>query len=160
LSAFSGKKVLKSVGIQFAYSPSVMTPFSNGRFKVLVVDDDPSVLSTYGRLLRRAGYSCMTSDDPLRVLSDERYITDVDLLLIDYKMPGMNGLSLLAELRRREVGTRCILISAYLNEEIKQQAGNLGVVKILEKPVDVRTLRDAIADLLPLAEAPSARLGA
>lgn len=152
---------MEQAGIQFAYSPTVMTPFSNGRFKVLVVDDDPSVLSTYGRLLRRAGYRCMASDDPLRVLADERYLTDVDLLLIDYKMPGMNGLSLLAELRRREVCTRCILISAYLNDEVRQQADNLGVVKILEKPVDVRTLRDAIAEVLPVTgKTPSARLGA
>jgi CheY-like chemotaxis protein len=137
-----------------------MTPFSNGKFKVLVVDDDPSVLSTYCRLLRRAGYSCQTSDDPLQVLEQQGGLADVDLMLIDYKMPGMTGLALLAELRRQEIRARCILISAYLNDEVRQQAKNLGVDKILEKPVDVRGLREAISEVLPVAGSPRTRLGA
>ena len=58
-----------------------MTPFSNGKYKVLVVDDDPSVLATYCRLLRRAGYQCVTKDDPLQVLSDESCLSDIDLAM-------------------------------------------------------------------------------
>ena len=124
---------------------------AKAQYKVLVVDDDPSVLATYRRLLTRAGYATSTEDDPLRVLDGGPETDSFDLLLLDYRMPGMDGLSLLAELRRREWKARCILISAYLNDDVRSQARILGVERVLEKPVDVGALRQAIHDLLPLA---------
>lgn len=126
-----------------------MTPLGQHRYTVLVVDDDPSVLDCYKKLLSRAGYRTVTESDPRRVLTNGREIDDVDLLLIDYKMPEMDGLSLLAELRRREVRARCILVSAFLNDGVRQQARHLGVDRILEKPVDVGSLRGALSQLLP-----------
>lgn len=132
-----------------------MTPLSNGRFNVLVVDDDPSVLSTYCRLLSRGGYRCTTVGDPVRVLEDGSY-RDADILLLDYKMPGMTGLALLAELRRKECRARCILISAFLNEEVRAQAKTLGVDRILDKPVDVATLRRTLREVLPATGLPAA----
>jgi CheY-like chemotaxis protein len=128
-----------------------MTPLGHHRYSVLVVDDDVSVLDCYKKLLSRAGYRTLTESDPRRVLASGRDMGDVDLLLIDYKMPEMDGLTLLAELRRREFRARCILISAFLNDGVRQQAKHLGVDQILEKPVDVGSLRDALAELLPTA---------
>lgn len=128
-----------------------MTPRLKERFKVLVVDDDPSVLSCYQRLLRRAGYTTVTEGDPLRVLQTE---ARADLLLLDYKMPGMDGLSLLAELRRRACSARCILVSAFLNDDVRRRAETLGVDRVLEKPVDAGQLREVIHELLPLTEGP------
>jgi CheY-like chemotaxis protein len=119
-------------------------------YTVMVVDDDPSVLATYRRLLRRAGYTTVTANDPRKVLSD-RTDTWADLLLLDYKMPGMDGLSLLAELRRRACRARCILISAFLNDDVRRRATNLGVDRVLEKPVDAGRLRKVIHELLPLS---------
>jgi CheY-like chemotaxis protein len=114
-----------------------------------VVDDDPSVLDCYRKLLGRAGYKTVTESDPRRVLMDGRDLGEIDLLLIDYKMPEMDGLTLLAELRRREFRARCVLVSAFLNDGVRQQARHLGVDHILEKPVDVASLRSVLADLLP-----------
>lgn len=126
-----------------------MTPLAHNRYTVLVVDDDTSVLDCYRKLLSRAGYRTITESDPKRVLMDGRDLGEIDLLLIDYKMPAMDGLTMLAELRRREIRARCILISAFLNEAVRQQARHLGVDYILEKPVDVGSLRGALVDLLP-----------
>ena len=122
-----------------------MTAAQN-RYTVLVVDDDPSVLSTYRRLLGRCGYNAMTHGDPLGVL--ESGPDAADLILLDYKMPGMDGLTLLAELRQRKCRARCILVSAYLNEDVRLKAQSLGVDRVLEKPVDVGLLRSVLADLL------------
>jgi CheY-like chemotaxis protein len=126
-----------------------MTPLGHHRYTVLVVDDDPSVLDCYRKLLSRAGYQTITESDPRKVLMNGRDLDDVALLLIDYKMPEMDGLTLLAELRRREFRARCILVSAFLNEGVRQQARHLGVDRILEKPVDVESLRGVLAQLLP-----------
>ncbi len=122
----------------------------NTTYTVKVIDDDPSVLATYRRLLCRAGYNTVTEDDPSRVLVDGRADVGVDLLLLDHKMPGIDGLSLLEELRRRHCRARCILVSAFLNEELRNRARDLGVDRILDKPVDVGLLRRVITDLLPL----------
>jgi CheY-like chemotaxis protein len=126
-----------------------MTPFGHHRYTVLVVDDDPSVLDCYRKLLNRGGYKTVTESDPRRVLLEGRDLEGVDLLLIDYKMPEMDGLTLLAELRRKEFRARCILVSAFLNDGVRQQAKHLGVDHILEKPVDVAALRGLLAELLP-----------
>ena len=126
-----------------------MASSSNLRYTVMVVDDDPSVLATYGRLLRRAGYNTVTEDNPCKCLKDGRAGDSVDLLLLDHRMPSMDGLTLLEELRRRDCRARCILVSAYLNEDVRSRAANLGVDRVLEKPVDVGQLRSVIHDLLP-----------
>jgi CheY-like chemotaxis protein len=130
-----------------------MTAQVKAGYTVLVVDDDPSVLATYGRLLRRAGYNAVTEGDPLKVLSG-RSGARVDLLLLDYKMPEMDGLSLLAELRRRACRARCILVSAFLNDDVRSRAAKLGVDLLLEKPVDAGRLREVIHELLPLTGNP------
>ena len=126
-----------------------MTALGHHQYTILVVDDDTSVLDCYRKLLGRAGYRTLTESNPKKILVDGRDLGDVDLLLVDYKMPEMDGLSLLAELRRREFRARCILISAFLNDAVRQQARHLGVDQILEKPVDVGSLRSAMIELLP-----------
>ena len=89
-------------------------------------------------------------EDPRNVLNrTDDVLKGVDLILLDYKMPGMDGLSLLAELRKKECRARCILISAFLNDDVRQQARLLGVDRVREKPVDIGQLRGALTDLLP-----------
>ena len=126
-----------------------MSPRSRDLYTVLVVDDDPSVLATYRRLLTRAGYRVVVEDDPHRALEIHAE-HPVDLLLIDYKMPGMDGLSLLAAMRQRECAARCILLSAFINDDVEFQARTLGVARILHKPVDACVLRGTIQELLPV----------
>ncbi|MCP3981647.1 MAG: response regulator [bacterium] len=134
-----------------------MSPRCNDCYTVLVVDDDPAVLATYRRLLTRAGYNTVAQADPRKVLTHGH--DGADLLLIDYKMPGIDGLTLLAELRQRDCTARCILVSAYLNDDVRNQARHLGVDRVLDKPVDICALRRVIQELLPREAASPANVG-
>jgi len=127
-----------------------MTPKNKASYTVLVVDDDPSVLATYRRLLQRAGYRTIAEDNPLKVLENGHVDEGIDLLMIDYKMPEMDGLTLLAKLRRKECNVPCILVSAFLNDDVRSQARNLGVARVLEKPIEVPRLRKTLDELLPI----------
>jgi CheY-like chemotaxis protein len=130
-----------------------MSPRSNGTYTILLVDDDPSVLSCTRRCLERSGYRVRTASDPSHVLPTEKGLDGVDLVLLDYRMPGMTGLELLDGLRRSGVEVKCILISAFLNDEVRRQAEGLGVDRVLDKPVDVGLLREVLAELLPASGA-------
>ena len=124
---------------------NAMTPSLRAGFKVLVVDDDPSVLKCYRRLLCRAGYTTVTEDDPRKVLQSD---AQADLLLLDYKMPGMDGLSLLAELRRRACRARCILISAFLNDDVRLRAIGFGQGSAIEDLKEHRRCRVAFEPII------------
>jgi CheY-like chemotaxis protein len=119
---------------------------------ILVVDDDKAVLESYGRLLRRLGHRVLLSEDSEGVRTDPDSLRGVDLLILDQRMPRTSGLALLDSLRRRmsvardEDGGRAgivpavILISAFLSDEIRDEATRLGVVQVIEKPVDAARL--------------------
>ncbi|MEW5806455.1 MAG: response regulator [Acidobacteriota bacterium] len=116
--------------------------------RILVVDDDPSVLDTYRKLLRRCGYIAMTAENGTEVLRDLEKFRSAGLVILDYKMPVMDGLTLLVEMRKMKFLPKVILISAYLTDEIIRRAEVLGVAKIFHKPVDVVKLKQSIKEAL------------
>ena len=92
---------------------------------VLCVDDDPAILSSLRRVLRREPYEVETSEDP--VLALERVAKgDVRLVIIDQRMPGMCGSEFAAEVRRLSPATVRVMLTAYphhLSEEIQWLVG-------------------------------------
>jgi len=122
---------------------------------ILVVDDDPAVLQSYGRLLRRLGHRVLLAEDSERVRADPESLRGVDLLILDQRMPKTSGLDLLASLRGRGSAATggggairalpaVILISAFLSEELRDRAARLGVAQVIEKPVDASHLRASV----------------
>jgi len=106
---------------------------------ILVVDDDPSVLQSYGRLLRRLGHRVLLSEDPEKVRIDPDSLLGVDLVILDQRMPRTSGLTLLHSLHRRVAAgavPAVILISAFLSDDLRVEAARLGVLEVIEKPVD------------------------
>jgi CheY-like chemotaxis protein len=81
---------------------------------ILCVDDDPSILKVRQLLFSAAGYSVRTArsgEEALRLLAEATEV-DVDLVLLDYLMPGMNGDELAAKLRERYPTLRLVAVSA------------------------------------------------
>ena len=119
-------------------------------YRILVVDDDPAVLSCYGRLLKRAGHAVETAHGGAQALVRLAAAAAFDVVIIDYRMPEMDGMEFLRQMRRAGHTPEVILVSAYVTEKVRESAARMGVRRILEKPVDIDKLRGAIREAIPL----------
>jgi two-component system response regulator (stage 0 sporulation protein F) len=72
----------------------------------------------------------------------------VNLVLLDYEMPNMNGIAALEEIRRRHPDTLVIMMSGYAPADIRQKAIDLGVFAFFMKPFDIDKLLNTIDEAL------------
>lgn len=110
---------------------------------ISVVDDDASMRESLSGLIRSVGFKIMTFASAEEFLGWQRR-ADTDCLILDVRMPGMNGL----ELQRRLVCDRTpipvIFITAHGDEETRAQALSAGAVEYLLKPFSEEALLKAI----------------
>lgn len=121
---------------------------------VLVVDDNPIILQCYEEILNTSDYTVITCRDGQSALIAIREGINADLIITDYRMPGMNGLELVTQLKKHAPSVPVIMCSIDVRSEIYQKALSLGVVEYLEKPVSLNDLRRAVAAAL---ESPTKR---
>ena len=120
--------------------------------RVLIVDDNGTARLTFTDSLVAFGCSVSAVAGGQQAL-DELAAAEADgwpydLMLLDYLMPGMDGLEVLARLANDDIGIKrpeVIIVSAHGQEEMRQEVQKLGVTSILVKPVNQSTLFDAMA---------------
>ena len=110
-----------------------MSPLASGRPAVLIVEDDRSLLSALTFALDAEGFDVRPYHDGQSVLA-EADEAEVDCLVIDLKLPSLDGLSLLALLRERNIRAPAILITSHPNRRCVNDARAAGV-EIVEKPL-------------------------
>jgi len=109
-----------------------MTNYSR---RVLVVDDDQGILDSFEVLL--GDHYCLVKAEngyeALRILEDD----PPELMFLDIKMPGLNGIDILKKLRedQREIGV--VVITASNQDGVEEEAKSLGVIDYLRKPIDI-----------------------
>ena len=128
---------------------------SSHQAAVYVVDDDVGVLGSLRFLLETEGFEVRTFRSGAALLSAARP-TEVDCLVIDYKMPDMNGLDLVASLRGNDIAAPVILITGYPDENIAARAATAGVQHVLLKPLLgdglAKRIKTAIQEAAPAAD--------
>jgi len=104
---------------------------------VLVVDDDPALLQALPEALRlrMAGVTVDTADSGTAAL-DRIVAREYDAIVIDVKMPGMDGLALLAEIRARRPDTPVLMITGHGEHALAIQALRGGAYDFIQKPID------------------------
>jgi DNA-binding NtrC family response regulator len=115
--------------------------------RILIVDDDKGLihfLSRFFSKLDKDASSCTDGPSALKRISEEQF----DLILIDYKMPGLNGLDTLKEIRNLHVKTPVIIMTAYGTTETTIEAMKLGAYDYLLKPFDRDELKQVAMDAL------------
>ncbi|HLA38270.1 MAG TPA: sigma-54 dependent transcriptional regulator, partial [Candidatus Brocadiales bacterium] len=111
--------------------------------RILVVDDDKNSLSGLVRLLEREGYEAsgaISAYEALALLDNQRF----DIVLTDMKLPGMGGLSLLEEIKKRDELLPILVMTAYGSVENAVSAVKKGAEHYLTKPLDLEELKVAI----------------
>ena len=109
--------------------------------RILLVDDDPNFRRVAAHHLGELGGEVLTAgtgEEALALLRGERF----DLLLSDVKMPGMDGMALLREVRRLDASLPIILVTAHGDIEMAVEAMQLGATDFITKPFDRARLRE------------------
>lgn len=120
--------------------------------RILVVDDEPDIRDSVADILNEFGYHADTAGDGAEALTKIRD-RSYDVALLDFKMPGMNGLDLYHEMRRVCPETSAILVSAYTGDGVAEEAISSGIRRVISKPVD---MGDVIAQVDEELERPLA----
>jgi CheY-like chemotaxis protein len=129
-----------------------MTAEGTPKPSVLVVDDEPSIRFILEEYLTAAGWTvvCAASEDEAKVklgaLSFDVAILDLRLSKLD---SGDGGLALVRHLARTGARTRAILLTGYGSQETRDEAMAQGAAAVLDKPLRLPELREAINRLLP-----------
>jgi two-component system, LuxR family, response regulator FixJ len=114
---------------------------------IYVIDDDDWVCDSVTVLLETYGYEVLAYGSGEQFLrADGR--GNAECLVIDQHMPGIDGLGVVAELRREGIAPPTILITGRLDATITQRAGQLGILAVLEKPFSTGRLLELIRSAL------------
>lgn len=115
--------------------------------KILVIDDDRGVRSLLDTLLRRKGYDVLLAENGLKGLDLFRQERP-DVIVLDLKMPGMDGLAVLQQIRRVDLNQPVLIFTGAGTPETERPLRALGVTEFVEKAVPLQRLEDALKRVL------------
>ena len=121
------------------------------RWRIAVVDDDPSALRATSRLLSVDGYEVTAFASSAEFFASLPVVMP-DVMLVDLRMPEVNGLELQAAVKERALRIPMVFMSAYASVASSVQALRAGAVDFLEKPYDRDTLLGAVERAIDSAD--------
>jgi len=119
--------------------------------RVLVVDDETNIRRMMRLTLESDGYAVEDAEDGAKGLELFGDGSRFDAVLLDQKMPGMDGIETLRQIRRRAPDARVVMITAFGTIELAVDAMKAGATDFLRKPLTPDTLRGALAAALSKA---------
>ncbi len=116
------------------------------RPRVLLVDDEDEYRSSLAERLELRGFVVCEAASGEEALRRARAERDLDVVVLDYRMPGMNGAETMRELRRFRRDVPVIMLTAHGTVDTAAEMGRLGIFRFLAKPVPVEELAATIWD--------------
>lgn len=116
--------------------------------RILIIDDEENIRRVTRLTLEAAGYEVEEARDGERGLEIFGDGNGWDAVLLDQRMPGMDGLETLRRIRQRQPGARVIMSTAYASIELAVDAMKLGATDFVRKPMTPEILRNAVAAAL------------
>ncbi len=117
--------------------------------RILLVDDEESILTLGRKILERAGYEVLVASEGREALGlFARHRSEISLVMTDLAMPGMNGFTLVWALRRSKPDLRVMVATGQGTDANLRELENMGVREVLLKPFTSRRLLEAVARTL------------
>jgi DNA-binding response OmpR family regulator len=112
--------------------------------RVLVVDDERDFLEALVARLELRGMEVRgvtSGDEALETLAERSF----DVVVLDIKMPGMDGIDVLRAIRREHAGTAVLVLTGHASQELSEEGRSLGAFDYLIKPVKLEKILERIA---------------
>lgn len=123
-------------------------PVNLAQPKVLLIDDDKMVLDTVQSIINDLGYACVSCDNSNSAIEYlNKYVSSLEVVLIDAIMPGMDGPTLLKKILKQNSKLKVFGFSG-ATQEHTQLLLNAGALQILSKPVTVQEISQALSQFL------------
>jgi two-component system, response regulator, stage 0 sporulation protein F len=116
--------------------------------KILIVDDQFGIRILLNEVFQKEGYNTYQAANGLQALDIVKK-HDPDLVLLDMKIPGMDGIEILKRMKVIDKDIRVIIMTAYGELDMIQEAKELGAIMHFAKPFDIDDIRAAVKNNLP-----------
>jgi DNA-binding NtrC family response regulator len=126
------------------------------RKSILLVDDEPELLSMLTEMVKGFGYSVVAKPDAESALMAISEGVRVDLAITDLRLPGMSGMDLIREMKKARPGIPIIMLTAFGSVESYIETRSNGVFEYLNKPIQSRELKRIIKTALETVHPKSA----
>jgi len=115
--------------------------------RILIVDDETNVRLNFRMTLETEGYEIFearSGEEAVQLLAEHSFA----LAILDMRMPGMDGLELLAKMRESGIRLPAMIVTAYSDVPHAVKAMKLGAIDFLQKPLRPEDLRDIVAEII------------
>ena len=120
---------------------------SPAKLRILVVDDEPLIRWSITETLAAAGHQMMEASDAATALQAVTDAPDLDLVLLDFRLPDSNDLGLLKKIRRMAPAARVVMMTAFGTPDVTAGAIELGASRVLSKPFNMGELERVVRSL-------------
>jgi two-component system response regulator HydG len=117
------------------------------KMRILLIDDDEWIRDSMSLFFESEGCSLRaleTAEEGLEELKRQPY----EIIIVDYRLPGMDGLEFLKRIKETHPNALKILITAYGSKDVFMKAGETGIDDFIDKPFTVETIEDVLFHLL------------
>ncbi|KIL52680.1 chemotaxis protein CheY [Jeotgalibacillus campisalis] len=114
--------------------------------KILIVDDQFGIRILLNEVLNKEGYKTFQAANGYEALS--LLNEDPDLVLLDMKIPGMDGIEILKRMKKQREDIKVVIMTAYGELDMIQEAKDLGALTHIAKPFDIEDIRQLVKKYL------------
>jgi DNA-binding NtrC family response regulator len=114
--------------------------------RILVVEDESLIRWSIAETLVREGHTVMQANDAASAVKTLQRADDIDVVLLDFRLPDSNDLGLLADVRRLQPHSAVVMMTAHGMPEMTANALAMGAYRVLGKPFDMNSLESLLVE--------------